>query len=330
MQPWIEFLATQRTQPLKTQNSLCAPGEPGMLYVGGDDAAEFLQNQLSNDIGLIDENHCQFSSSSTAKGRMYGIFRLVQIEGGFLLLMNKSILADVLHRLQRFVLRSQVILADISDDFCQFSIATDDPAVFSEEAYSAEVHGVSQSDSLIAIRLHARPDTHRFLILCNDADESIALWNRFAERLTINGPDSWTYQEIVNAIPTLYPTTQESFVLQMCNLDALEGVSFKKGCYPGQEVVARTHYLGKIKRRMFLAEIDTGQCPAPGDELTTRGNDSADGSGKVVDAVATSSESCVMLLVARIDKVKADELVLPNNPDCSFRARPLPYALPDQ
>lgn len=330
MKQWFDFVATQTTQPLQNNNSLCALDQGGILYVGGEDASDFLQNQLSNDINHIDAGRCQLSSCSNSKGRMYGVYRVIQIEGGYLLLMPHSIVSEVMQRLQKFVLRSKVVLADISDSFASFTLTTDIQDIYSSENLPTDIHQVLQTDSLISVRLHAPVGRLRFLLLSNDATEAQSLWQGFAQQLAINETLHWNLMEIESGVPTLYPPTQDAFVLQMCNLDALDGVSFKKGCYPGQEVVARTHYLGKLKRRMFLAEITTDECPQPGQELTSIGQSKSDGSGKVVDAVKTGENRCLALLVAVIKKAEAGELVLVNQPQSSIRLLPLPYSLPDQ
>ena len=127
MQNWSEFLSTQQTRPFTDNNTLCALDETGLLYVGGDDASDFLQNQLSNDIRNIDHNSAQLSSFSNAKGRMLGIFRVIQIDGGYLLVLPKSIFASTQEQLQKFIIRSQVVLADISDSFACFALATSQP-----------------------------------------------------------------------------------------------------------------------------------------------------------------------------------------------------------
>jgi hypothetical protein len=117
-----------------------------------------------------------------------------------------------------------------------------------------------------------------------------------------------------------------AFVLQMTNLQQLEGVNFKKGCYPGQEVVARMQYLGKLKRRMYRARLSSRQCPKPGQDLRARDASESDSSGKVVDAVATGDGTCELLFVGRIDQAEADNLVLSSEPGASLELIDLPYA----
>jgi folate-binding protein YgfZ len=162
------------------------------------------------------------------------------------------------------------------------------------------------------------------LILCLSGDEAIVLWNEFSQDLQIAGFNSWRLSEIKSGIPTIYPETTEEFVLQMANLNHLEAVSFKKGCYPGQEIVARMRYPGTLKRRMFLAQLETDQLPVPGDDLVTAGKSVADGSGKVVDAVFDQSGLCHCLYIAQIAKAEAGSLQLLTQPETSIRNINLP------
>ena len=335
MQDWIDFLTTQKTQPLQHNNAYCALTETGLLYVGGDDAKEFLQNQLSNDIDKMNEHHAQFSSISSAKGRMFGIFRVIQIEGGYILVMPKSIVENIQLRLQKFIVRSQVVLADISDSFSGISITTDNAELIQQLNLTAQsdegsMHSVVQTENQINLQVHAAKGRVRFMIFNNDTNQLIDIWQKISQVLTANDASQWQLQEIEAGIPTVHPETSEAFVLQMSNLHLLDGVSFKKGCYPGQEVVARMKYLGKLKRRMYLASVSGIPCPNAGDDLTTKGSDRADGSGKVVDAIQLSETENLMLFVAKIEPTEANELVLFKHPEQSISLRKLPYSYEEQ
>lgn len=325
MNKWQQFITAQQAIPAQAQNTLCVLSDTGILYVGGEDAREFLQNQLSNDISHIDANKAQLSSFSNAKGRMIAIFRVLQIEGGYLLIMPRSILQDVMQQLQQYVIRSQVVLADITDSFAMFGISSRAGLLPDDERFPAQLNQVYQSDSLICAQVNSSEGLQRYLILSNDEAEAIELVTTLSNKLSISVADSWRLQEILAGIPTLYPPTMQAFVLQMSNLQMVDGVSFKKGCYPGQEVVARMQYLGKLKRRMYLASVESEQCPQPGDELQSYDAETKDGSGKVVDAVMVSPNRSLMLFIAQIEKAESNELVLVNQPDTVLTLQSLPY-----
>jgi tRNA-modifying protein YgfZ len=325
MNSWQDFISKQTLLPAQLNDTISALTDSGLLYVGGDDATEFLQNQLSNDIRQIDASKAQLSSFSTAKGRMTAIFRVIQIEGGYLLMMPHSILDEVQQQLQKYVIRSQVVMADISDSFAMIGLSAQADNITADEKLPADIHQVYQSDSLISVRIHSGEAQNRYLLLTNDEQEAIALWSQLSEKLSMSVADSFRLQEIAAGVPTIYQQTMQAFVLQMSNLQMLDGVSFKKGCYPGQEVVARMQYLGKLKRRMYLAQVSTSICPVAGDELKTRDAETSDGAGKVVDAVKLDDQSCLMLFIAQIEKAEAKALVLVEQPDVEISIKPLPY-----
>ena len=326
MKQWQEFSAKQSDIRV-SENFICAADELGLILVNGTDARDFLQNQLSNDVGFIDESRSQISSYSTPKGRMLGIFRVIQISNGYLLLTTRSMVLPLLEKLYKYIVHAQVTLADASDYFARIALQTDRTEVIEHPLLPAKPGAVLQNDSVISLQLEPLGSQQRYLIMCLSADEAIELWNRFAARLQVAGFASWRLADIKAGMPAIYPQTSEQFVLQMANLGALDGVSFQKGCYPGQEIVARMQYLGKLKRRMFLARLDTDNLPLPGDEMVTRGKTDIDGSGKVVDAEFDQDGVCHCLYIAQISKADAGSLQLLNHPQCRIQNLDLPYSL---
>lgn len=329
MSDWQDFIESQPTK-LQDQNYICDASELGLILVTGSDAKDYLQNQLSNDIADIDENHFQLSSYSTPKGRMLAIFRVVRIDNGYLLICPLSLLPELLPRLQIYVVHSRVSLADASAHFSRFAIKTDQANVI-KQVYLPKLEGeVVQSDSLIALNLGQSDGQGRFLLLSLVVDEAITLWKQLAESLTPTPFAALRLSEIKSGIPVIYPETSEEFVAQMSNLNLLGGVNFKKGCYPGQEIVARMQYLGKLKRRMFLARIETDKCPAPGDDLVAVNSEITDGSGKIVDAVIDHQGHCYCLYIAQIKKALDNSLRLLNQPGVEFHPLELPYPVPEE
>jgi folate-binding protein YgfZ len=324
---WQDFTQTQPGE-FFTHNFIADADDLGLILVTGSDAQSFLQNQLSNDISHIDKTKSQLSSYSTSKGRMLGIFRIVQIDNGYILITTKSLVTELIARLQIFVLSSQVSLADACNHFARFVVHADQVDSSLTSLLPNEPNAVLQTDSVISLQLSQLNDQYRYLFLCLSLEEAQTLWHQFSADLNIANFESWRLSDIKAGIPNIYPQTSEQFVLQMSNLDLLDGVSFKKGCYPGQEIIARMHYLGKLKKRLFLATLETSQCPLPGDEICTKTASSADGSGMVVDAVVDDKDICHCLYVAQIKKVNGQLLCLLNQPSVDFNSVDLPYSLP--
>ena len=230
----------------------------GIIHIGGEEAASFLQSMLTNDIKQVDATHSQLSALLSPKGRMLALFRLMSDgSAGFLMLPPRTMTEMLLKRLRMFVLRAKVTLEERSDTLVRIGVS----GAGAERAL-AELMGplpddadhVAEKDALHAVRLSG--PAPRFLLV-GETDTMIPAWEWLQKRgVSPSGPDSWELGEIAAGVPAVYPDSSEAFVPQMANLQKINGVSFTKGCYPGQEVVARSQYLGKLKRRMYRARID--------------------------------------------------------------------------
>ncbi len=249
--------------------------DQGLIGVGGADAATFLHNQMTNDISHIPADGARHAGLCTAKGRMIASFLIWKENDDFLLQLSADILPGILKKLSMYVLRSKVKLADLNNERVLIGLAGPQ----AEAALAAVVgSGALPPDDNMrtatfpdgtAIRLSA----DRF-VLAVKAAAAPEIWKKVAATARPAGLAAWRLGEIAAGQPRIVAATQEAFVPQMVNyeLAAVDGVSFKKGCYPGQEVVARTHYLGKIKRRMYRASADAPLIPGA-DVFTTETGD---------------------------------------------------------
>ena len=152
-----------------------------------------------------------------------------------------------------------------------------------------------------------------------------ALWNALVPSVTPIGAESWRLLDILAGTPAVYPETVDAFVPQMLNLQLLDGIGFQKGCYTGQEIVARTHYLGKIKRRMYLARVDSPTTPGPGNPLLSPQTDASQSAGQLVDACRHPDGGYAVLAVALIDCAEHRTLHLGKVNGPLLRLEPLPY-----
>lgn len=301
----------------------------GLIAASGNDAAQFLQGQVTNDVRQVNGSNSQLNSYCTPKGRILATFRLFQRASVYYLSMPAERVPFVLKRLRMYVLRSQVQLEDAGDAMVRFGIAGPHAASLLEDALGKQVpqedDAVLQTDELSVIRTRgARFECH------GDPAALAALWRKLAAHARPVGRDAWMLTEIRAGIPHVVDATAEAFVPQMLNLHAINGVSFRKGCYTGQEVVARMQYLGKLKRRMFLAHVD-GACPAPGEELFAEEVESGQGTGKVVNAQPAPGGGCDLLAVVLIDVVEnAIPVHLGDAQGPILRFLPLPYAVDEQ
>lgn len=258
----------------------------GLIEAGGADAAAFLQGQLSNDVRQVTPARAQLSSYNSAKGRMLAVLHVLRRGDAYALELQRSLLDATLKRLGMYVLRSKVALA--GSDGVLFGLAgagAADVLTGLDLPAPAQPLACAWSGELCVMRrLGAAP---RYTLLAPRA-QGDALWQRLARGARAGTVDDWKRLEIEAGIPTVYPETQDRFVAQMCNLDALGGISFDKGCYTGQEVIARVHYRGAVKRHMQARRLDQ-PAPAPGSKLDA---------GEVVDAAPLAGGGSIALVVA--------------------------------
>jgi folate-binding protein YgfZ len=239
------------------------------------------------------------------------------------MLLPRTLAAGIRKRLQMFVLRAKVVLEDRSDALAVLGVAG--PAAASAlqtlvERLPGTPLTLARGDGVTAIAIHGG----RFVVVAPVA-QAPATWARLAG-LTAVGAPCWEWLEISNGLPWITAATQDQFVPQMANLELIGGVNFRKGCYPGQEIVARTQYLGKPKRRLFLAHVDVAASPAPGEPLVAEG--AADQSaGTVINAAPAPDGGFDLLAVVQTASAGAGTVRLGSAAGPALRFRPLPYAV---
>ncbi len=324
---WSDFIASRRLAETAPACALCDLSHLGLIRARGDEAATFLQGQLTNDTRQIAPGRAQLSAWCSPKGRMMASFLVFQYGEDLYLQLAADRLEPVLKRLRLFVLRSRVELTDASDELARIGIAGDcAPAILGDpvpgEAFAAQRRG-----ELGIIRLPG--DRPRFEVV-GPAAAVRQLWEEAETQATPAVPAFWSLLDIRAGVPTVFDQTADAFVPQMTNLQLMDGVSFTKGCYTGQEVVARMQYLGKLKRRMYYAHIEAPQPPPPGTELYATGSESGQGTGKIVAAQPSPEGGVEALAVIEIASAEGGEVRLggPDGPPLRFRA--LPYALPTE
>jgi tRNA-modifying protein YgfZ len=215
----------------------------GLLSVSGQDARDFLHAQLTNDIQQLPPERALLAGWCSAKGRLLATLLVIPAPQGFLLQLARDLAPSVAKRLALFVLRSKVKIADETEAWAQFGIwDTAAPAAVSWEAGSVSVP--------VGERRYLRLEPAAAASRAANADEQ-----------------AWTLQEIRAGRPLITAATQDRFLPQMVNLEQLDAVDFRKGCYPGQEIVARAQYLGQVKRRMVRLPSPQGAALRPGDEF---------------------------------------------------------------
>jgi hypothetical protein len=298
----------------------------GLIRVSGEDMRTYLQGQVTNDVNRVTATTAQPNSYCSPKGRMLGSFWLFERDGDLFAQLPGEQLANTLKRLSMFVLRSKVTLSDASDALARAGIAGDcapDLLAGLVGTVPEETWGTVTQGEITVLRLPG--DRPRFELI-GPEQPMLELWSGLADSAAPTGPEFWHLMDIRAGLPNVYEATSEAFVPQMANLQLIGGVSFTKGCYTGQEVVARMQYLGKLKRRMYRARIPAEANPAPGTELFSPHSESGQGAGRVVDAAPSPDGGFEALVVLQIDVAEAGEVTVGSAEGPRLELLSLPYA----
>jgi tRNA-modifying protein YgfZ len=339
--PWLQFLARNGFNIDENGNAVAgnasAPAaafftpltDLGLIAAAGDDAVTFLHNQLTNDVENLGAGEARLAGYCSPKGRLLATMLMWREADAVLLQLPRQIQAAIQKRLQMFVLRSKVKLADLSSERAALGLS-----------------GQAAADVLKTwfpvlpdrpfVKLDGEAGT---LIRVADADGAPRYewsapaavveraWPTLSAALTPAGTQAWRLGEIHAGIPQITQPTQEQFVPQMVNYELIGGVNFKKGCYPGQEIVARSQYLGKLKRRMVLASVDQDDVKA-GMEVFTKA-DPEQPCGMIVNAERRPQGGADCLVEIKLAAIEVGTVHLGSASGPALRIQALPYPLPD-
>jgi folate-binding protein YgfZ len=267
----------------------------GTLLVSGPDARSYLQGQLSFDMTRLMASRLEVASCNSGQGRVQAVVWLVERSEGIVLLLAAEMLEATLQRLKKYVLRAKV------------KLESDALSTYQSSLSSSTLRSHVETDGISTIAWPGEPQ--RGLLL--------ATADRFGELPTRD--EQWHLEDIRSGLPQVHPQTHEAFVAQMLNLDLLGGISFEKGCYTGQEIIARTHFRGTVKRRM-LGFRAACPAPSPGTRVLSNGQHAGD----VVDAAATAT-GCELLAVINLAQRESPLALESGTP---LMHLPLPYEIP--
>jgi hypothetical protein len=274
------------------------------LRFAGPDAASFLQGQISNDTAVLTGGSPLLAAYSTPQGRVVALMHLLPHSSGILALIPHEIVLPTLERLRKFVMRAKVKIEDISDQFAVLGLQGSH--WLTAHGFAEPAGGYSEHDGIGIGRVGASPE--RYWVVgtkadlaahgigaappgngAGDGEESAAVDN------------AWRLADIRDGLPQVYAATREMFVAQMLNMDLIAGISFTKGCYTGQEIIARAQHLGRIKRRLFRLRLPAGSW-AIGQTIHL-----TDGRGGRLTELAHAGDGIEALAVLNIDGESAAE-----------------------
>ena len=304
----------------------------GVLLFEGADSAAFLQGQVSSDVAALAQGQSQRSSYNSPKGRMLANLRLWHDPDGasrnvYGMLLAADLADALAKRLAMFVLRAKVTIANATGAHALLGIAGQQ----AKQAVAAAFHAVPAADAVMTVadgtaRLLGLPDGRYVLVAMAEAER--VLRGDLGARAVPGDAELWRWLSIRAGVPLVTAATSDRFVPQMLNWDALGGVSFQKGCYPGQEIVARTRYLGRLKERLYGFHVAAAAQPAPGTRLYSPAF-GTDPCGTVVSAARAPEGGTALLAV--VQKAAAESGVIslasPDGPTMTPFA--LPYTVDD-
>jgi folate-binding protein YgfZ len=293
-----------------------------LIRFAGDDAQPFLHGQLSCDVAGIQPGRATYGSYNNPKGRMLASFLLWRDEHGYVMQLPRDLREPIQKRLAMYILRSKVKATDVSNEYALIGLS----GAHAEQALKPWFQSLPPTP----FAMFSAPDMS-VLRLADDRFEIIVaapraqeLKKALAKVATPVGSNVWNWLDIRAGVAHIAPATQDQFVPQMANLDLIGGVSFSKGCYPGQEIVARMHYLGRLKQRMYLANIAAELAPLAGDKIYSA--DFGDQAcGMIVNAAPSPEGGYDVLAVIQIESANRGDVRLKSTDGPPLRLLELPY-----
>ena len=311
---WKNYLLSQNIddenkathhQKAASSTILCDLSQYSTLVVAGDDAISFMQGQFTNDVAQIDDNSSQLNGFCNKKGRMVANFRLFKQQQNYFVSIRDDLVDLSIEHLQNYILRAHVAVQDISEQLIHLGLcgekATELLSSFIEDI-NEDIDSVSYNNDYIAIRVAgAQP---RYEVFC-PLQQAKDLWEKLASQVDIVSSSSWDYLHIQEGLPFIDSHSSGDFVPQMANMELINGVSFTKGCFTGQEIVARMHYLGKLKKRCYKIHIDTEDKPQAGDKLFAENARAGQNTGSIIMTEKSLESGYDALAVIQIADTKS-------------------------
>ena len=303
---------------------VCDLAALSVIAIEGPDAASFLQGQLSSDVNALTEDRCQLSTHNSPKGRMLANFVLWREPGPrYFALLPGDLAESARKRLGMYVLRAKVTLRDASADTVRLGIGGPGAgnALRAALGVAPPMFAVARAGAATVLGL---PGSRYCVIAAADGATAVR------EALHANAAPApfaaWQWLTIRAGVPVVTAATQDLFVAQMANLDVLGGVDFRKGCYTGQEIIARMQYLGRLKERLFAFHAVADAVP-PGARLYSSAFPGQP-CGTVVNAAAAPDGGCDLTAVLQLAAAESGDVRLDAGDGPLLTPLPLPYALP--
>lgn len=276
------------------------------VVVTGNDSESFLHGQLTGDIKSLDKDNFLLSAWCNPKGQVIVNFYIFRYNNGFLLLVPDELCEKFIQRLKMFILRAEVEITNKRNHLISIGVNLNDKdyAELLPENILTE-QSIKQMEDFYCLNIDKN---HPRMIFTGNIKNISELWKKLSDNIIPVGTHMWQMLDILAGIPWINEQCTEHFLPQYLNLDLLNGVSFDKGCYPGQEIIARLKYRGVIKHRLFLASIQQETAPAPGDSLSLANEDR--NAGNIINVQPHPELGFIFLAVAEIEHARSGNIKL--------------------
>ncbi len=303
-----------------------------LIQVSGQEALAFLQGQLSTNIEHVNEARAQLSSYCDPKGQVLATLLVFQYKNDYYLSCHSSLKESLLKRLNMFILRSKVTLKDFSNQLIHIGFAGEFADLELQRSLNTKIKNdyeaqwIQQDDLNESYAIKVPGPYHRYSIFA-PVKQAQKIWKILKNNAEPINTQDWNLLNITAGIPEITHQTSAQFLAQFLNLDKLNAIDFKKGCFPGQEMIARVHYRGKVTKRMFRIRCEENQTLTPGETLELTDSNQKCHKLTIILANPAIHEGTLCLAVGTLKNLSAmsDKLTT-----CSGKAafiEPLPYPI---
>jgi len=283
-----------------------------LIEVAGDDAKGFLLGLSTSDVKLVSPSFSQFSAICDTKGRVLASFLIFRRYDAYYLFLPAEMVEPVVRKLKMHVLRAKVTIKEADESLKVIGLLGSDAIQLLSQALPKPIQEQTANDTIQSKDCTIIPlpgDVQPRWLVVGNTDAMDVLCEKLLPDITLIDKDEWAYLDAISGVPFIVPATVGEYLPQMLNMESLGGLSFTKGCYPGQEVIARLHYRGKLKRKLYVAHTDSPSLPDAGTPLYHPGNPSS--IGHVLSAARHSNGQVALQAVIEIEQQSQGDVTLP-------------------
>ncbi len=347
---WKSFLAEQGAQ-FNDENQIVTFGLPeiehflvkhgpiisdlskqGLIKVNGEEAFDFLQGQFSNDLKEVNAQTAQLAAYCDPQGKVIALLTIFKIEEAYYLNFDESLKDIVFKRLSLFKMRAKVVLEEVSDSLLQIGYAGEFGDLDLQRDLSTKLKNIYQVEpiaeevvkNVIAIKV---PGPYHSYKLFGNLPEMKTVWQALKSNGEAIGEQDWSLLNIVSGQPTVNEATSGQFIAQFLNLDKLDAINFKKGCFPGQEVIARMHYRGKATKRMLRMHTEADTLLPAATELRLKDAANRNYKFSLIASAPDIYQGTVSLAIATVKSLETVKGDLTSEAGDIYTIEPLPYDL---